>query len=453
MSAVDRPSARPRHSAPSEQSWSARWPLWCTAGFTAAALALALAVRVRIGVAPPAVTALLLALCAAVAAAGLACWAAVAAADRRVVRAAAEVAAAQQAGSRDAAEAQRQTAAAEKSRQQAAEIRFLLGKICTRQLTRISALLEATRALQETEDTGLLKALYVVEHLIVEVRRLAQDGAVVTGSEQTRQWPQPETARRITRLGAQQIQSYLRVDFLPSDDGRIVGRAVSDVIGIVAALLDNATACSPAGRVTVGAQLEQATGQKPALLVEIADRGFGMHPDVLDACNAVLADPFGPVAWKHVMRGQIGLHMAGRRAVRQKITVALEPNPAGSGTRALVRVPGELLITAEPPKPNTGADAAVSPPPPRPLPVPAAVPVQPAAGAATSWPAADGQVQVSGLPPLPTRSLPTFPVAPQRSPAVQDAQIVSSAQAASFWSAAPQPRPRREPEQEQEQTC
>lgn len=480
MSAVDRHGVRQgRHSAPPQQhpgpGRRERWASRQVAAYSLAALVLTLAVRILIGSASPAIMALMLALGVAVVAAALACRSAVVAADHRAAAALASATTARHGAERRIAEAERKIAEAaltgEQFRQEAAETKFLLGQICSRQVTRIGVLLLATRELQETEDPKLLESLYAVEHLIIELKRLAQDGGVVTGREPVHQWTEALKARRVARLGAQQIQAYQRVEFLPGPADKIAGRAVHDVVGVIAALLDNATACSsPDSKVAIGARREAAAGQEPVLVIEITDQGLGIaHADALRTYNEALADPYGPAARELLSRGHMGLVLAGRRAVRHRIAVRLEPND-GAGTRAVIRVPADLLVDGAPAQAPSAWDVAGTQawPTPAARPAPIVAPTAaafPGRGNAAERPApaaavADGatgvagartgggQVHVDGLPPLPTRSRPPAGAQGVSPPApAPEMPIVSAAAAASFWG----PRPASQPDLYQDQ--
>jgi len=70
-------------------------------------------------------------------------------------------------------------------------------------------------------------------------------------------------------------------------DIAVAGRAVGDVIHLLAELIENATSFSPPHtRVNVGGELV-AHG----LVIEIEDRGLGMSPESLAEFNARLTDP------------------------------------------------------------------------------------------------------------------------------------------------------------------
>lgn len=124
------------------------------------------------------------------------------------------------------------------------------------------------------------------------------------------------------------------MDRLP--DVRIVGRAVGDLIHLLAELLENATSFAPP-HTTVRVHAE-TVGNGLALQVE--DRGLGMSETELAEANLRLAAPpnFDP---GHSAR--LGLLVVGRLAARQGITVRLRPSSYG-GVTAVVLVPEELVL-------------------------------------------------------------------------------------------------------------
>jgi Osmosensitive K+ channel histidine kinase len=91
----------------------------------------------------------------------------------------------------------------------------------------------------------------------------------------------------ILRAAVAEVEDYVRVDVTSESDDLIAGNAVSDVIHLIAELIENAAAFSPPNtRIEVRAE-RVGTG----LVAEVEDRGLGLSPDELDDINARLASP------------------------------------------------------------------------------------------------------------------------------------------------------------------
>ncbi len=139
----------------------------------------------------------------------------------------------------------------------------------------------------------------------------------------------------MVRGAVSEVEDYARVSIRPMADLAIVGRAVGDVIHLLAELLENATSFSPPHtRVNVGGEVV-AHG----FAIEIEDRGLGMSPEALDACNHRLAEPpdFDPAN-----SAQLGLFVVARLAARHGVRVQLRSSAYG-GVTAVALLPADLI--------------------------------------------------------------------------------------------------------------
>jgi hypothetical protein len=121
----------------------------------------------------------------------------------------------------------------------------------------------------------------------------------------------------------------------------VIGRAVGDVIHLLAELLENAASFSPpATRVMVGGQV-----LPNGYAIEIEDRGLGMSPEVLAEANRKLTEPpdFDPAN-----SARLGLFVVAQLAHRHGIRISLRSS-AFHGITAIVMSPGELVTTAPDP--------------------------------------------------------------------------------------------------------
>jgi K+-sensing histidine kinase KdpD len=140
---------------------------------------------------------------------------------------------------------------------------------------------------------------------------------------------------RVIRAASAEIEDYNRVGVMPMADVRVVGHAVSDVIHLLAELIENAAAFSPPGTRV------QVAGEPAAhgYLLEIEDQGIGMSDEELAEANEQLAKP-ASIDLAGAQR--LGFYVVGRLAARHGIKVRLRRSWFG-GVAALVLLPSSLL--------------------------------------------------------------------------------------------------------------
>ncbi|MFU8851989.1 nitrate- and nitrite sensing domain-containing protein [Micromonospora sp. SL1-18] len=200
---------------------------------------------------------------------------------------------------------------------------------------------------RQTEDPDELEGLFQVDHLATRLRRHAEDLVILAGAPPGRGWRSPVAAVDVVRGAISEVESYDRVDVGEVQPAGVLGRAVGDVIHLLAELIENATAFSPPGtRVDV-------TGRSvpDGYAIEITDHGLGMSPQALADGNHKLsrAPEFDPAD-----SARLGLFVVARLAARHGVRVELRlATPAG--TTATVLLPADLM-TDEPPIGPTGPD-------------------------------------------------------------------------------------------------
>jgi hypothetical protein len=201
-----------------------------------------------------------------------------------------------------------------------------------RQLTLLDRMERRTTSPQELED------LFRLDHMATRMRRHAEALVILAGSAPGRGWRHPVPVIDVVRGATSEIEDYVRVTLDRLPDVRVVGRAVGDLIHLLAELLENATSFAPP-HTTVRVHAE-TVGNGLALQVE--DRGLGMSEAELAEANTRLADPpnFDPA---HSAR--LGLLVVAKLAARQGITVRLRPSSYG-GVTAVILVPEELVLAA-----------------------------------------------------------------------------------------------------------
>jgi signal transduction histidine kinase len=194
----------------------------------------------------------------------------------------------------------------------------------------------------KVEDPDLLKGLFTVDHLATRMRRQSESLAVLGGSSSRRQWTRQVSMHEVLRAAIAEIEQYSRVKVVPPVEGVLRGAAVSDVIHLIAELVENATKFSPPRTIA----LLRAQMVTAGVAIEVEDRGLGMLPADQQRMNALLADPATIDIDELLRDGRIGLFVVSTLARRHGIRVQLQNNIYG-GTQAVVVLPSGLLETAD----------------------------------------------------------------------------------------------------------
>ncbi|MFF0309464.1 nitrate- and nitrite sensing domain-containing protein [Streptosporangium sp. NPDC004379] len=184
-------------------------------------------------------------------------------------------------------------------------------------------------------DPQELRDLFRLDHLATRMRRYAENLLVLAGASPGRAWRDSVPMIDVVRGALAEIEDYTRVDVLPLGDAELEGRAVGDVIHLVAELVENAASFSPP-YTTV-----QVSGGVVAhgYALEIEDRGLGMSPEDIAAANERIANP---PELKLAGNARLGLYVVSRLAERHEIRVAFKTSPYG-GTTVVVLIPQELV--------------------------------------------------------------------------------------------------------------
>ncbi|MGY4913387.1 nitrate- and nitrite sensing domain-containing protein [Micromonospora aurantiaca (nom. illeg.)] len=233
-----------------------------------------------------------------------------------------------------------------------------------RQLTLLDAMERREHDAEELED------LFRVDHLATRMRRNAENLIVLSGSTPGRAWRRNVPMVDVVRGAVAEVEDYTRVTVRPLGEVSLTGRAVGDVIHLLAELIENGLSFSPP-QTTV-----EVRGQLVAngFAIEIEDRGLGMSADELAAANARIVDRS---ELNLADAARLGLFVVSRLTERHGVKVQLKESAYG-GTTAVVLIPRDL-ITAD------GADEADA------LPAPGtALPTAPAPDPVRSTPAGDG---------------------------------------------------------------
>ncbi|TDC59436.1 sensor histidine kinase, partial [Actinomadura sp. GC306] len=203
-------------------------------------------------------------------------------------------------------------------------------------LHRQLSMLDALESRAEPDD---LEDLFRIDHLTTRMRRHAESLIILSGATPARGWRHPVRFADVLRAAVSEIEDYTRVAVLTESADGLVGSAVTDVVHLLAELLENATTFSPP--TTEVRMMAERVGT--GFAIEIEDRGLGVRPEQLDEANRRLAEP---PEYDLVDTDQLGLFVVARLAARHAVNVSLQRSPYG-GVTAIVLLPHELVVPAE----------------------------------------------------------------------------------------------------------
>ncbi|MFC0116311.1 sensor histidine kinase [Kibdelosporangium aridum] len=191
---------------------------------------------------------------------------------------------------------------------------------------------------QDEQDPDQLASLFELDHLATRMRRNSESLLVLSGTGLSRQLTRPVPAADVVGAAVSEVEQYARIEVLSAPEVAVQGRAVNDLVHLIAELLDNATSFSePEKKVTV----RMAATRKKELAIQITDQGVGMSADEIEAANRRLADP--PDMDVSVTR-RMGLYVVARLAQRHNIQVRLRDNEdIDGGLIARIIVPASLI--------------------------------------------------------------------------------------------------------------
>ncbi|MCG5219083.1 nitrate- and nitrite sensing domain-containing protein [Streptosporangium soli] len=198
---------------------------------------------------------------------------------------------------------------------------------------------------QGEQDDGRLASLFRLDHLATRMRRNSENLLVLAGQEQSRRWSDPVPLPDVVRAAVSEVENYERVTVQVAAGSTIVGQSVSDVVHLVAELIENAIYFSPADTEVV---VSSNGGDAGGILIAVTDSGIGMNAEELAEANERLATP--PAVDLAVAR-RMGLFVVGRLAMRHGIRVQLRAGEIG-GLSAVIMLPGHLVAEAMPSRPS-----------------------------------------------------------------------------------------------------
>ncbi|MFG2884457.1 nitrate- and nitrite sensing domain-containing protein [Streptomyces sp. NPDC048297] len=185
-------------------------------------------------------------------------------------------------------------------------------------------------------DPDQLENLFKLDHLATRMRRNGENLLVLAGEEPGRRWDQPVPLIDVLRAASSEVEQYERIELSGVPEAEIHGRAVTDLVHLLAELLENATTfSSPQTKVRVTAT-RLPDGR---VMVEIHDKGIGLTAEDFADINHKLANP--PTVDAAISQ-RMGLFVVGRLSDRHGIRVQLRPSGEQAGTTSLVMLPDAI---------------------------------------------------------------------------------------------------------------
>jgi anti-sigma regulatory factor (Ser/Thr protein kinase) len=174
------------------------------------------------------------------------------------------------------------------------------------------------------------------------MRRNSESLLLLAGREGARKWSEPVPLSDVARAAISEIEQYNRVTLNIQQGVSVAGVAVSDVVHLLAEVIENATTFSPKDTPVQMAAQEVSSG---GVLIEVIDNGVGIPDDLLAAMNERLDNP--PVVDVSVSR-HMGLFAVGRLAERHGIRVRLRARTP-QGIIAMVWLPDAIIQAGDSP--------------------------------------------------------------------------------------------------------
>ncbi|MBM0206543.1 nitrate- and nitrite sensing domain-containing protein [Micromonospora sp. STR1s_5] len=215
-----------------------------------------------------------------------------------------------------------------------------------RQLTLLDAMERREHDAEELED------LFRVDHLATRMRRNAENLIVLSGSTPGRAWRRNVPMVDVVRGAVAEVEDYTRVNVLPLGPVSLAGRAVGDVIHLLAELIENGLSFSPP-HTTVEVRGQLVSN---GFAIEIEDRGLGMSEEDLAAANHRIVDQS---ELNLANAARLGLYVVSRLTERHGVRVRLKESAYG-GTTAVVLIPLELVTEADASPEDSGSFRAGS---------------------------------------------------------------------------------------------
>ncbi len=192
---------------------------------------------------------------------------------------------------------------------------------------------------RDEQNTALLTKLYRLDHLSTRLRRNAKNLLVVAGARDQNALATPMPLATALRSALAEIEDYQRVRIGPIPEATVAPRLGSDLVLVLAELVENATAFSPPGSAV---EVRATVSDEDGCTVTVVDHGIGMTPQRL-------ADENGRIVERERLdiapTSVLGLFVVGRLSRRHGLAVELSETKGGGVTAALT-IPASLVTAA-----------------------------------------------------------------------------------------------------------
>ncbi|MQS10032.1 hypothetical protein FNX48_023550, partial [Streptomyces sp. IF17] len=200
---------------------------------------------------------------------------------------------------------------------------------------------------RRTHDPEALEELFVLDHLSTRMRRQAESLIILAGGAPTRIRSGVVPLADVVQAAIGEIEDYRRVDLIGAPRPSLPGHAATDIVHLLAELLENATRFSP-----VDTRVRLTDRAVPGgHLLRIEDAGPGMSPADLEAAQRRVRGPRTPGEDLPPGGDRLGLFVVGRLARRRGLLVDFRSSPH-RGTTVSVLLPGALLTAPGAPSPS-----------------------------------------------------------------------------------------------------
>lgn len=196
------------------------------------------------------------------------------------------------------------------------------------QLSLLDGMQRRERSAEETNE------LFRLDHLTTRIRRNVETLIALAGALPARRWRHPVPLLDVARGAVAEVPGYHRVLIAPHWPWSLAGPAVTDVIHLLAELIENAIAFSPADT-TVRVSAEH---RPQGCAVLVVDDGPGLDAPTLAEANHLLGNP--------PPTGATGWHTVAVLAGRCDAQVSLGRSRRG-GTVAIVLLSARLVTASD----------------------------------------------------------------------------------------------------------
>ncbi|MEV5838891.1 ATP-binding protein [Nocardia sp. NPDC052112] len=221
------------------------------------------------------------------------------------------------------------------------QVNDMFETMARRNQTLVERQLSMIEALEfEEKDPERLDQLFRLDHLAARMRRTSANLLVLAGTRSRHDRSGPVEVRDVLRAAVSEVEDYKRVKSGATPDGWVAGIAATDVVHLIAEMLENALRASPPDSDVTFAYSRTSEG---GLLIEVVDEGIGIVLDELNEINKRLATPTTITV---AATRQMGMFVVGKLAERHGITVRLRrthDRALGPGITASLHIPPALI--------------------------------------------------------------------------------------------------------------